>query len=369
MSNFFDLLLPNPHALRMESKAREPLSEKFVQHLTKLGSSLANGNEFNALVPLIITELNTLPPKNLPKLDWKIAEYAQLYPWRETGYRWFQHFKATTRDVNQLQKYEGLEYLFIFHRDGFVREAALKKINGPIPSPFIFSAITLRLNDWVPEVRNAAAYCVVRTFPKTNPDFIAKAAIYLLVRSNNWKRWSDEKEHFFNELFRSDVAESLVELFCSETTGPMASALRFAMRKDLMDKHLSRILDQAIQPQIRAIAGKAMIEGQASWPIGFEWRWINKPMGLKNKVTVFETRSLSETFDVESAIEACSKDKSALVRKVALAGIIHHKLRNNFAMEIAKKLQNDRSNAVREHAEYILKNTPISPPSSSHSPH
>src|SRR6218665_2975473 len=41
----------------------------------------------------------------------------------------------------------------LFHHSGYVREAALKRIDGPVPNAFFLVALVYRLNDWVPEVR------------------------------------------------------------------------------------------------------------------------------------------------------------------------------------------------------------------------
>ena len=69
-----------------------------------------------------------------------------------------------------MEPFPGLRYLFIFHGDETIREAALGKIVSGLPSPFLFAAIAWRLNDRALPVRRAAAECarnwvgIYRTF-------------------------------------------------------------------------------------------------------------------------------------------------------------------------------------------------------------
>src|SRR3954447_19748412 len=53
-------------------------------------------------------------------------------------------------------------WLFLFHPSGHLREAALDCINSPPTSPFFFSSLAWRLNDWVQPVRQAAERCAER---------------------------------------------------------------------------------------------------------------------------------------------------------------------------------------------------------------
>jgi hypothetical protein len=60
-----------------------------------------------------------------------------------------------------------LAWLLLFHGNGRWREIALDRIADPPVSAFRFIAITLRLNDWVKQVRAAAVECARRVFPGT----------------------------------------------------------------------------------------------------------------------------------------------------------------------------------------------------------
>jgi hypothetical protein len=255
----------------------------------------------------------------------------------------------------QLLQTPGLEYLFIFHRDGRLREAALLKITGGLPSPFLFAAILWRLNDWAEPVRQAAYRCASRSFPATKSVIIARASAELLVRHLTWGRWQTERS-LLGELFdRSDVAEDLAVLMSVTTTGPQASILRYALRTPGLDQHLEQLASNAIQPSVRAVALGALIDRKVYWPSGSELRWIDKPMGLRRRQTIFDYRDLTTSLPVRNLIKRGLSDKSAVVRRVALNGIMGHMLGTEDAGALAAPFASDRSSSVREKATYILR--------------
>ncbi len=282
-------------------------------------------------------------------------EAAQLYRWRrETPIR-ARLFGSLLTDSEQLARVPGLEFLFLFHRDGHVREAALRKVAEPVPAAFLFAALAWRLNDWVAEVRAAAVDCATRTFPITAPEIIAEGAMVLLGRDGTWGRWAQERQILEHSLERVDVAEKLADIFAMRTTGPAATALRHALRSATMDRHLARLARSAIQPAVRALATQVLIEGAARWPNGWQWRWIDKSMGIRRAETAFESRSLTVQSDRVAVIDAGLSDRSAAVRNIAIVGLIRHREMIPNVRQRATPLLNDRSRRVRERAEFLLK--------------
>jgi hypothetical protein len=187
----------------------------------------------------------------------------------------------------------GAEHLLVFNFSGYVREDALRRFSGGLRSPFFFGAIAHRLNDWVPEVRRAARSCAERTFPVTRPEIVADAAIDLLDRSRSWQRWSDEAAPLDAALARPDVLNCLVQRVRDRRTGPLASVLRTLLRGSDLDRYLAELAADAVQPSVRAVAVRAQIEGQATWPVGYRKQWISKPEGKYRSIVVHEERALS----------------------------------------------------------------------------
>ncbi|MDT8757645.1 hypothetical protein MZO42_02945 [Sphingomonas psychrotolerans] len=154
---------------------------------------------------------------------------------------------------------------------------------------------------------------------------------------------------------REDVAEELANLMSAATTGPQASTLRHALRSPALDQHLERLAFSATQPSVRAVALGTLIDGRAEWPSRTELRWIDKSMGLRRHETVFDHRLLEKTPSRYALIKRGLSDKSPVVRRVALAGIIRHMLDTAQARTLAAPLVSDRSSSVREKAVFILR--------------
>ena len=298
--------------------------------------------------------LATIEPGHVARADAEIAAVAALHrraPQPILG----RLISLRPSDTEQLLRTPGLEYLFLFHRDGRLREAALRKIAGGLPNPFLFAAILWRLNDWAAPVREAAVLCARRSFPLTDPAIVARTATELLVRQASWGRWRSEREILDSVFGRDDVAAHLAELIVGGRTGPQASTLRYALRTPALDRHLERIAREAAQPSVRAAALDSLINGRAEWPSGSDWQWIDKSMGLRRRITVFAHRPLTVAPAREELIAAGIGDPSAVVRRVALTGVIRHLPGTAEGRALATPLLADRSPSVRERAEFILR--------------
>ncbi|CAN5432685.1 hypothetical protein BH10PSE14_BH10PSE14_26000 [soil metagenome] len=282
-------------------------------------------------------------------------EAAHLYRWRRETPIIARLFSLRLTDREQLKRVSRLEFLFLFHRDGHIREAALHKLVDPIPGAFLFVALAWRLNDWVSQVRSAAVDCALRVFPVTAPEVIADGAMVLLGRDGTWGRWTSERHILESALERPDVAEKLANILATRAAGPSATVLRHALRGAAIDRYLGQLARDAIQPAVRAVATQALIDGVARWPNGWRWRWVDKSMGIRKAETIFESRSLTVQSDRFAQIEAGLGDRSAAVRNTAMAGLIRHRDTAPSVRYLAEPRLNDRSRRVRERAEFLLK--------------
>jgi hypothetical protein len=256
--------------------------------------------------------------------------------------------------MEQLLKLPELPYLFLFHYDGRMREAALHRISGELPSPFLFAAVALRLNDWAEPVRAAALACAERCFPLTPPDVVAGAATAVLLRHDSWGRWDREREVVEAAFARPDVGAGLADVLVNAETGPASRMLRAALKHDALDLHLQRLATEARQPSVRAVAVQTLADGRASWPAGSEWKWVDKSMGERIRVPKFGSRDIAALASRESVVRAAALDRSALVRRASLDALIRYSPGTEEARELAARLAMDPSRSVRERAAFIL---------------
>lgn len=319
-----------------------------------VGAKLRERGNARAELDRVLDMLADLPPGQIAKADGAIATAADLYVYPPRSFM-RRLLSPLPSEAAQLATLQGLEYLFLFHHDGRLREAALLKIDEGLPTAFLVAAVLWRLNDWAAPVRQAAARCADRSFPLTAPALIAQAVAELLVRQASWRRWGDERGIVDRVMSREDVAAHLADLIVAAKTGPQGSTLRSALRVPALDQHLRRIAQEAAQPFVRAVALGALIDGKAEWRAGTAWAWTDKSMGCRRRIPVIEARPLSVAVPRRAYIEQGLKDRSAAVRKMALDALARHFPGTSEARALASPLLEDRSPSVRARAEFILR--------------
>jgi len=339
------------------------LPVKLTEALRRIGSKLEEGASLQDELKNALHLLNEQPASAVVRAEREIVHATKLYHHSRRPNRRFLGLLTWSTDLDQLERFPGLRYLFIFHGDGTIREAALGKIVSGLPSPFLFAAIAWRLNDWALPVRRAAAECARRAFPLTDAPVIAEAAIALLSRENSWRRWTDERAILIETLGRTDVASSLADIIRRKQTGAVASVLRRALQQESFDPYLQELAQEAAQPAVRAVALQTLIDGFANCPRGFERQWVDKSMGISRRVRTFDRRPLGPMASQTQAtlrrqmIVSGTADRSAAVRKVALDGLIRFRDEIANADEIAAPLAVDQSSSVRERARFLLGNS------------
>lgn len=245
-----------------------------------------------------------------------------------------------------------LEFLFLFHPNGHLREAALNKLTD-IPSPFFVSALALRLNDWAFQVRRAARRCVDRTLRETSATVVAEAALYLLEQSREWAR-GQQDVRLLDEVFaRPDVTEALIGLVLSEQDSRVTRALDIALVTDVLDDRLQTIAREAFSPAVRAIALRTLIDGEARRKVGYERLWVDKTFNLTRRVPRFETRTINRALSIADAIALAAVDRSPVVRRMAAEALVRHRRELPNTAALLDLLSNDSSPAVLQRVRFV----------------
>jgi hypothetical protein len=251
----------------------------------------------------------------------------------------------------------GLEYLFLFHFDGRLREIALQNIHGGLESPFWFAAVCLRLNDWVEPVRKSALLCAERCFHATSAEVIADGAVSLVLAQSAWGRWHVERKVVDAAFSRSDVVDQIAKIICEKQTGPVPKVLRLLLKNSAIDVYLPRLAANARQPAVRAMAVQTIADMTAAWPSGWEWKWIDKSMGQRKLVQKFDRRKIDIEVDRLNVICAAADDQAAIVRRAVLDAVIQHYPSSTRAAQLAHQLKHDKNVAVRARAAFFISKT------------
>lgn len=336
-------------------RKRSALPEALQRVLIKLGEQISEG-EFKASdIAVAVEGMAHLPVTALSAALSEIPQYANLQAWYGGWYWETTELPPKARELAALRWIDGLEYLFIFHRNGFLREAALKKITRAVPSAFLFSAVAYRLNDWATPVRQAAVAGAERTFLITDPDVIAAAGEHLLLKMDLWLRGAKEVRALDIAFSREEVLASLAYRLMSADTGTLGRVLKSALRYPGMDKYLASLCTDAVQPNVRALALQALVKGEAVWANGFEVQWIDKSMGMSRLVARLIRRPLTVKAPIAELIRLGAADKAVAVRKVAMQALVDHSDLWPAMPDLVDRFASDKGAGIRAGADYIIR--------------
>jgi hypothetical protein len=332
------------------------LPASVAEAVMRLGKAIDTGAVDSAEIAVVIAALEALPPQSAPVLDGVIANLAGLFRGYDTRPSLLRLFTPSRDHLDLLDRQRDLAPLFLFHRNGYVREAALAYLSAPPRSPFFLAVIAWRLNDWVRAVRIAARHYAERALPQTSPEIIADAAPFVLDRWRRWKRWEEANVEVVDRaLQRPDVAPYLVDWLANCAVGPLGAMLRYALRGSSLDASLPALARNSVHPAVRAVALQTLIQRQASWPIGFGKEWVDKRYGLARQITLFAHRRVESQDGADVLIRMGLHDRSAAVRRVAADALIERRADFTNLDDAIAKLSSDKSPGLRERAAFLAR--------------
>lgn len=321
--------------------------------IVRLCARMTGGELDKVDLAAVVSGLSVMPPEAYLQAAREIVRIGGLYHY--VPERSFLRAYLSRPNGDPGLRVPGLEYLCLFHGNGYIRERALSQINGPLQSEFYFNCIAYRLNDWVKPVRKAAHACATRVFPQTAAAVIAKAAFVLLERMSHWQRASEEISILEETLARPDVVAELIALVKTTKTGSPSRVVTYALKSSTMDSYLLDLSRTAWQPGVRALALRTLLKGYAVWPDGLRREWIDKSMGRLKQVTAFSQRELSCREPVLPLIRQGAADKAVMVRRVASDGLVENRRTLSDLDELVSLFTQDKSASVRERAFFILR--------------
>jgi len=241
--------------------------------------------------------------------------------------------------------------------DGYRREKALRAIGENVPNRFFLALVLRRLNDWVPQVRQAAQDILFSVLVNTKPSFVADVICFTLSHWSSWKRIDNSnRKTLLDTLSNKEIANQIKLKLLKSTSGPLAAIMSEVGRVDALDNSLEEIATNAIQPSLRAKAYRSLFEGNISWLEGRKWVWTDRVYNEGRMQPIVGDRVIATKIQFLSTLRSAASDRSSLVRRVA-AEILIKELDNlgRESSNLAETFSMDRSKAVAERGKFALR--------------
>ena len=341
----------------LPGRKRTVLPPTLQTHLSNLAGSLCHGQADMADVAGVVEGFSGLPVRDFRTTAGDIMMHGALYA-RDSYDKWTTaraHVQLAGM-IGRLERTHGLEFVFLFHGNGYYRQAALELIDGPLEAPFLLAAVIYRLNDWVPEVRRAAFECALRVFAVTPAQVVVPAAIGMLEMRIHWQRGTREAVIVDEVLSRGDVQSGMIGYLLQTPSGPVARTLCHLLRDARFDHALPSLARHAQHPAVRGLALRTLIQRQARWPVGMTTQWIDKSMAKGRRVQAFASRQVTIEAPIEPFIRQAAADHTAFVRKIAMQAVIDRPAQWAEFADVIETLSGDSSPSIREGMAYIERN-------------
>jgi hypothetical protein len=110
-----------------------------------------------------------------------------------------------------------------------------------------------------------------------------------------------------------------------------------------------------MRPEFRAVALKAMLNGEFMWVTHYERQWVDKRYGITRRVPVLARRTIRRPAPVDVLIRQGAADRSPLVRRAAAYGLVKHAMSLRNIKPLMTSFDGDKSPSVRWCVEYLAR--------------
>lgn len=250
-----------------------------------------------------------------------------------------------------------LTWIDIISWDGYKREKTLRTLTGAAPNSFFFALALRRLNDWVPQVREAAREKLPEIADASNPNHVVDALCITLPHWNSWGRMDNADKRVLLEIISNErVASALIDKLLTATSGPMTAIFSQVGRTSVLDGRLDEIAKEAIQPALRAKAYRSKFEGKLTWFEGREWEWTDIRYCEGSLKPIVGERRLSPGSPFIETLRSAAFDSSPMVRRVAAEMLIRDlDTLDSESLQLADRFACDASPSVAERGRFALK--------------
>lgn len=326
---------------------RQDMEEKVILAVKEFARSIDAGRSVVADISPVVEATSEIPLSNLDYWERLIRwAFSSTY---EGGAQ--PRWKIWSKPI------PFLTWLDLSHWDGHKREKTLRTLNGPTPNSFFFALALRRLNDWVPQVREAAREKLPIIAEISEPLVVVDAVCVSIAHWSSWGRIDQAERDVLLQIISDPVVSDVfAQKIMASTAGPMTSILAQVGRTNVIDSYLKDIALKATQPAVRAKAYRCLFEGKMVWLEGHKWVWTDKRYGEGRMKPVLSERPLTISEPFMEILKLGSIDRSSIVRRVAAEFLIRE-LQNigEVAFELADLFARDKSSAVSERGNFALK--------------
>ncbi|MCC5884791.1 MAG: hypothetical protein JJU25_19400 [Halomonas sp.] len=250
-----------------------------------------------------------------------------------------------------------LTWLDLVSWDGYKREKILRTLTGAAPNAFFFGLAIRRLNDWVPQVREAAREKLPEIAKATDPECVAEVLCAVLSNWGSWGRLEQEdKEVVLQLICDEQVAALLRSKLIFLASGPMPTLFTQLGRTPILDERMEDIASLAIQPTVRAKAYRSLFEGRIVWMDGRKWEWTDIRYCEGRERPIIHERKLNVRESLLVLLKRSAEDSSSIVRRVSAEVLIRERDSLGVVVkELAEKFASDKSRSVSEKGLFALK--------------
>lgn len=325
----------------------QDMEDKVLTAVKDFARSINSGGKVVADMSALVDATSNLPLANFDYWERLIRSEFRKALEGATQSKWQFSGKST-----QL-----LTWLDLISWDGYKRENTLRTLSGAAPNAFFFSLAVRRLNDWVPQVREAARDKLLLLTKETEPKYVVETLCIALSNWNSWGRIEEaDKQILLQIISREEIAESLKSKLISSTSGPMPLLFSQLGRTSILDDYLAEIADCSIQPAVRAKAFRSLFEGRMVWVDGRKWEWTDIRYCEGRLKAVVSERKIDIKTSFLDLLNKSAIDPSSIVRRVSAEFLIRdlEKLGNE-SKNFAERFASDKSNPVSERGRFALR--------------
>lgn len=328
-------------------RQRHDLEEQVISAVKKFSASINSGSKVVADMSLLVEVTTKLPLSNLDYWERLIREEFSSALVSTSRPKWKIWSKPS----------QFLTWLDLISWDGYKREKTLRTLRGAAPNSFFFALAFRRLNDWVPQVREAAREKIPLIASVSNPAHVVDALCATLFHWNTWGRIGNLEKNALLEIVSSEtMGEALRLKIISSTSGPMALLFAQIGRTPVLDKYLGEIAETAVQPSVRAKAYRCQLEGRMVWVEGRKWEWTDIRYCKGRLMPIVAERTISTGALFLEILNKSSSDRSPIVRRVAADFLIREfDALGEESLRLANLFASDKSPSVAERGRFALK--------------